>query len=137
MNEAMEAELTDMDSITDTFSVTEEANADESIPIDLKKEQITEAYKEKMSKYIENIDTYETRTKVNTTKWRPIYELIDKDYFIGSIFVLDYFIKECKDISNESRDIPRDVKNNIKRMAMEQGLYAHATLRGFNFFCNR
>ena len=34
------------------------------------------------------------------------------------------FFKECKDNSNDSCDIPLDVKNNIKQMAMEQGLYA-------------
>ena len=33
-----------------------------------------------MSQYINNIDTYETRTKVNTTKWRPIYEVKDEAY---------------------------------------------------------
>ena len=33
-----------------------------------------------MCKDIENIDTYETRTKVNTTKWRPINEVIDEAY---------------------------------------------------------
>ena len=33
-----------------------------------------------MIKDINNIDTYETRTKVNTTKWRPIYEVIDEAY---------------------------------------------------------
>ena len=44
-----------------------------------------------MSKDIENIDTYETRTKVNTTKWRSIYEVIDEAYFIGSkIFPGDF-----------------------------------------------
>ena len=33
MNEAMEAELTEMDSRTDNLAVTEEANVDEAIPI--------------------------------------------------------------------------------------------------------
>ena len=37
-----------------------------------------------MSIDINNIDTYETRTKVNTTKWRPIYEFIDKLYIKDS-----------------------------------------------------
>ena len=55
------------------MAVSEDANVDEDIPIDLRKEQTTEAYKETMRKCINNIDTYETRTKVNTTKWRPIY----------------------------------------------------------------
>ena len=73
-----------------------------------------------MSIDIENIDTFETITKVNTKKWRPIYEVIDKDYFIGSKILSDYFIKECKDNSNEARDILRELKNNIKRISMEQ-----------------
>ena len=33
-----------------------------------------------MSKDIENNDTYETRTNVNTKKWSPIYEVIDESY---------------------------------------------------------
>ena len=37
MNEAMEAELTEMDSKTDNLEVSEEANVDEAIPIDLRK----------------------------------------------------------------------------------------------------
>ena len=78
MNEAMGAELTEIDSRTENFAVTEEANVDRAIPIDIRKEQIIEAQKETMSKDINNIDTYETRTKVSTTKQRPIYELIDK-----------------------------------------------------------
>ena len=32
-------------------------------------------------------------------------------------------MKQCKDDANESRMIPFDVNMNIKRMAMEQGLY--------------
>ena len=33
-------------------------------------------------------------------------------------------MKQCKDNENEAQFIPLDVKNNIKRMAMENGLYA-------------
>ena len=46
-----------------------------------------------MSQHINNIDTYETRTKVNTSKWRPIYEVIDKAYIKGSNIFSDDFIK--------------------------------------------
>ena len=42
---------------------------------------------------IENIDTFETRAKLNTIKWRPIYEVIDKYYFIDSKIFSDDFIK--------------------------------------------
>ena len=128
MNEAMEDEPTEIDSRTEKLAVAKEANFDEAIAIHLKKEQITEAYKETMSKYIKNIDTYETGPKVNTTKWRPIYEVIDESYIKGSKLFSDDFIKKCMDNSNKARDIPRDVKNNIKRMAMEQGLYAQVIM---------
>ena len=42
-----------------------------------------------MRKDIENIDTYETIKKVSTTKWRPIYEVIDEVYIeYSKIFFL-------------------------------------------------
>ena len=48
MNEEMEAGLTELsqtDSKTDHLAVNEEANVDEAIPIDLRKEGNTQAYK--------------------------------------------------------------------------------------------
>ena len=54
----MEAELTEMDSKNDHLAVTEEVNVDEAIPIDIRKERITQAYKETMSVDIENISTF-------------------------------------------------------------------------------
>ena len=90
-----------------------------------------------MSKDINNINTYETRTTVNTTKWRPIYEVIYEAYIKDSkIFSYD-FIKECTDNSNKAHDITHEVKNNIKRMAMEQVLYEKVIMlrrKDFNFF---
>ena len=93
MNEEMEAEQTEMYSRPDNLAVSEDASVDEAIPIDLGKEQGTEAYKETMIKYIDNIDTYETRKKDNTKKWRPIYEFIDEAYIKGSKHFPDDFIK--------------------------------------------
>ena len=52
MNEEMESELnelSEMDSKTDILAVTEEANVDEAIPIDIKKERNTQAFKETMN----------------------------------------------------------------------------------------
>ena len=89
----MESELTKTDSRPENLAVSEDASFYESVPIDIKKEQNTESYKETMSKDINNIDTYETRKTVNTKKWRPIYEVIDKAYFIGSKKNSDDFIK--------------------------------------------
>ena len=124
MNEEMEAEVTKMDSRPDNLAVLEDASVEEAVPIDIRKERITEAYKETTIKDIENIDTYETRTKVNTTKCRPIYEVIDEDYIGDSKIFPDDFIKEFKDNSNEAKFRLCEVKNNINRMSMEQGLYA-------------
>ena len=33
---------------------------------------------------IENINTFETRNKVSTIKWRPIFEVVDEAYFRSS-----------------------------------------------------
>ena len=60
--------MTEMDSRTDNLSVSEDSNFDEDIPIDIRKEQSTEAYKETTGKDINKIDTYETRKKVSTKK---------------------------------------------------------------------
>ena len=38
------------------------------------------------------------------------------------------FYKKCKDNANEDINIPIEVKNNIKRMAMEQVLYAQVVM---------
>ena len=84
----IEAELTRMDSIPNHLAVSEDESVDEAVPINIRKERKTKAYKEKTSQNIRNIDTYETRTKVNTTKCRPIYELV-------KMFPED-FIRECK-----------------------------------------
>ena len=118
MNEEMEAKLTEMYSRPDNLAVSEDGNFDEAIPIDIRKERSKEAYKYTMIKDINNFYTYETRTKFNTTQWRPINKVIYETYIKDSKIVSDDFIKECKNNSNESHDIPREVKNNIKRMAM-------------------
>ena len=68
MNEEMEAELTEMDSKTDHLAVTEEANVDEAIPIDIIKERSTLAYKETTSMDIENIHTFETKKQIEYNK---------------------------------------------------------------------
>ena len=63
---------------------------------------------------IDKINTFENRNKVNTIKWRPIYEVIDVAYFIGSKIFSDDFMQECKYNSNEALFIPLEMKNNIK-----------------------
>ena len=78
----MEAELTESSEInskTDNLAVTEEAYVDEAIPIYLLKERNKQAYKKTMKFYIENINTFGKRNKVNTTQWRKIYEVIEQE----------------------------------------------------------
>ena len=106
------------------MAVSKDESADEAVPIHIRKEKNTKAYKETMSQYISNIDNYETRTKVNTTIWRLIYDVIDEAYIKESNIFPEKFIRECKNNSNEAQFIPSDVKKNIKLMAMEQSLYA-------------
>ena len=72
---------------------------------------------------IDKIDTNELRKEANRIKWRPIYEFIDEAYFIKSENFSDGFMQQCKDNVNYIQFIPLEVKNNIKRMAMEQVLY--------------
>ena len=106
--------MTKMYLITDHLADSENEGADEAVPIHIRKERKTKAYKETTSQDIENIDTFETRTKVNITQWRPIYEVIDEAYIKESNIFPDDFIREFKKNSNEPQFISSDVKNNIK-----------------------
>ena len=56
-------------------------------------------------------------------KLRPIYEVIDEDYIKTSSIFPDAFITKCKQCPNVPQTISNDEKNNIKLIAMEQGLY--------------
>ena len=94
MNEETESETTEMDSIPDHLEVSEYEGADEAVPIRIRKERTTKAYKETMIQDIENIDTYETRATVNITQWRPIYEVIDEAYIKECNIFPDDFIRE-------------------------------------------
>ena len=59
---------------------------------------------------IKTVDTYENRTKVNITQWRPIYDVIDEAYIKESNIFPDDFIKECKMNSNKPRFISGEIK---------------------------
>ena len=52
----MEAEMKEMDEKLGKYAFSEDDNFDEAIPIQIKKERTTEAYKEKMNEYIETMD---------------------------------------------------------------------------------
>ena len=101
MNGEMESELTKTDSRPDNLAALEDASVDESVPIDVRKERKTKAYKYTMSQNIENIHTYETRTKVNTKKWRPIYEVVDEAYIGDSKISLMILLDNVKIIQTK------------------------------------
>ena len=62
-----------------------------------------------MIRYINNIDTYDTGKKVNTTEWRPIYEVRHEAYIKYSKMFAANFIKGCMDNSNKAHNTPREV----------------------------
>ena len=97
MNEEMEAVFMKMDSIPYHLAVSEDENVDKAVPINIRKERKTKAYKETTSQDINNTDTYVTRTKVNKTKWRPIYKVIYEAYI------------------EESNIFPEDLSENVQK----------------------
>ena len=94
---------------------------DEAIPIQIRKERTTEAYKDNMNEDVETIEKIRIVNKYfKPKKWRTIYEVIDKYYNENSNIFPDAFIKKCILCPNEPQFISHDVKNNIKHMAMEK-----------------
>ena len=77
---------------------------------------------------IDNINTIEKRNKVYTKQWRTIYEVIQQDFLDETDIFPDYFIKHCKNNTNEAHNIPLKVKNYIKRMLVGKGLYAQVVI---------
>ena len=64
-----------------------------------------------MNEDIETIDKNEnSKTIVQKTKWRPIYEVIDEDYIKNSHIFPHDFITKCKQFPNEPQNISSDVK---------------------------
>ena len=61
---------------------------------------------------------------MDTNIWGYRWRLYKKFSYIFP----DDFITKCKQCPNEPQNISSDVKNNIKRMAMEQSLYAQVIM---------
>ena len=86
-----------MDLTPENLVDSEDESVYEAIPIRIRKERTTKAYKEKMSQDIETIDKYDNRRKVNIAQWRPIYmrlymNLISKS-LIYSLMILSDNVK--------------------------------------------
>ena len=81
MNENMETEMKEMNEKLVENPFKDDDNFDEAIPIQNIKERITEAYKENMNEDIQTVEKNENSKRIfQKTKWRTIYEVIDKDY---------------------------------------------------------
>ena len=109
-------------------AITAEAEAGNDMKNILIEEQKKESYKETMNIYFENITTIEKRNKVYTKLSNTIYEVIQQDFVDETDIFTDNFIKHCKNNVNEDHNIPLGVKNSLKRMSMEQGLYAQVVM---------
>ena len=102
-----------------------DVNFDEAIPMQIRKERTTEAYKDNMDQDIKFVEKNENSKQIfQKTKLRTIYEVIDIDYIQNSNIFPTAFITKCKLYPNEPQFISQDVKNNIKLKAMAQSLYA-------------
>ena len=75
-----------------------------------------------MSKDIENIDTYKTKTKVNTKKWRQIYEVIYE-------FVFRYFL-----ISIGTASSTLEFYDTVKLSGLKSVLVSSASISSFICF---
>ena len=73
---------------------------------------------------IKNIDRIKNIHKHHKTHWRKIYEVIQQEFFDETSIFPEEFLKQCNNNANEPHNIPTDVKNNPKKMAMEKDLYA-------------
>ena len=78
MNEEIEAEMNKMDLTPEKKVDSGDESVDEALPLKKRKGRTTQVYKETMIQDIETIDKYQNRRIVNTTQWRPIYEVIDE-----------------------------------------------------------
>ena len=96
MNEEMESETNKMDLTPGKKAESKYESVDEAIPLQIRKERTTQAYKETISQDIEAIDKYDNRRIVNITQWIPIYEVIDKAYIKDSNIFHDDFIRKCE-----------------------------------------
>ena len=80
INEYIENEMKVMNEKLVGNPFKEDDSFDEAIPIQIRKERTTEAYKEKMNKDLETIGKNDNSKQiVQKTEWRPIYEVIDED----------------------------------------------------------
>ena len=77
---------------------------------------------------IQNIHNHHKR------HWRTIYEAIHQYLFDETDIFPEEFLKHCKNNANVPFNITTDVKNNLKQIVTEQGLYAQVVMLFRNYF---
>ena len=81
INENMETEMKVMNEKLVENPFNNDVDFDEAIPIQIRKERTTEAYKDNMNEDIETVEKNENSKQIfQKNKWRTIYEVIDKYY---------------------------------------------------------
>ena len=64
----------------------------------------------------------------NQPFWRSIYEVID-DSYLGVVELFPkIFFNQCKNNLNEPHNIPSEFRSALKKLAMENVLYAQAVM---------
>ena len=77
---------------------------------------------------IGNIDKIENIHNHHKIHWGIIYEVIQQEFFDENDIFPEDFLKHCKNNANVTFNIPIYVKNDLKQMDMEQGLYAQVVV---------
>ena len=58
----------------------------------------------------------------------PIYEVIDHSYFSATKLFPTEFLDQFRNNQNNHQNIPSEFKVALKKMSMEQGLYAQVVM---------
>ena len=97
VNENMENEMKEINEKIVEKPYKDDVNFDEAIPMQIRKEITTEAYKDNMDQDIKFVEKNENSKKIFQNKnWRTIYEVIDTYYIQNSNIFPTAFITKCK-----------------------------------------
>ena len=87
--------------------------------VEIESERKTEAYTVTLKIYILNINKIENIHNHHKRHCRTIYKVIQQEFFDETDISPEEFLKYCKNNSNVPFIIPPDIKNDLKKMAME------------------
>ena len=74
-----------------------------------------------------NVDVENIASK-KQKNWRTIYEVIDNSYFSATELFPTKVLDQCRNNPNEPQNIRNEIKVSLKKMDMQQGLYAQVVM---------